>query len=154
MIKNFSKVKEQLIELSEVINSFKSENVQVRLIELLFEPQESKSEVEAVMEKPIVKRTRKPKEQVQEEQPVTKRKKIRKTRSKDRPGPSVILKKLVDEEYFTERRGIGDIVNYCLSKYNYKYKSTDLSGTLARLVKEEILKREKNATTNQFEYYQ
>ena len=37
MIKNFDVIKEQLKELAGVINSFKSEAVQLRLIELVFE---------------------------------------------------------------------------------------------------------------------
>jgi len=150
MIKDFNKVKEQLTELSEVINSFKSETVQVRLVELLFGTQDAVApEVEVeVGDMPIVRRGRKPKQGVYiQQQP-----KIRRTRSKDRPGPSLILKRLVDEGYFNEKHTIGDVVSYCFDTFKFQYKSTDLSGTLARFVKEDMLKREKNANTNQFEY--
>ena len=154
MIKNFSKIKEQLIELAEVLNSFKSETVQVRLVELLLGEQQSHDEAADI--KPIVRRSRSEKPQKEEEAKKTaaKSKKITRKRSKDRPGPSVILKQLTDSNYFSEkRRTISDIVAYCASTFNYQYKSTDLSGTLARLVKEEVLKREKNPETNQFEYF-
>jgi glutathione S-transferase len=154
MIKNFSKIKEQLIELAEVLNSFKSETVQVRLVELLLGEQQSHDEAADI--KPIVRRSRSEKPQKEEEAKKTaaKSKKITRKRSKDRPGPSVILKQLTDSNYFSEkRRTISDIVAYCANTFNYQYKSTDLSGTLARLVKEEVLKREKNPETNQFEYF-
>lgn len=149
MIKDFKKIKVQLMELSEVINSFKSETVQVRLVELILGvPEAAPAEPESqIVEKPIVRRGRKPKLEVVA-QP-----KIRRTRSKDRPGPSIILNRLVGENYFDERRTIGDVVSYCMDTFKYQYKSTDLSGTLARFVKEETLKREKNADTNQFEYF-
>ncbi len=151
MIKDFKKNKEQLIELSEVINSFKSEQVQLRLVELMVGKVKSSNEEAApeVTEVPIVRRGRKPKQSVVIQQPP----KVRRTRSKDRPGPSLILKKLVDEGYFKERKTIGDVVAYCLDILKFQYKSTDLSGTLARFVKEETLKRGKNAKTNQFEYF-
>jgi hypothetical protein len=151
MIKDFKKLKEQLIELSEVINSFKSEQVQLKLVELIFGSTEAPASetVPEVSEMPIVRRGRKPKQTVYVQQPSN----IRRTRSKDRPGPSLILKRLVDEGYFDERRTIGDVVAYCYDTLKFQYKSTDLSGTLARFVKEETLKREKNAKTNQFEYF-
>ena len=150
MIKDFKKIKVQLMELSEVINSFKSETVQVRLVELMFgggEPGPTEP-VEQIVDKPIVRRGRKPKQATIIQPP-----KIRRTRSKDRPGPSIILNRLVGENYFGERRTIGDVVSYCMDTFKYQYKSTDLSGTLARFVKEETLKREKNVDTNQFEYF-
>ena len=36
MIKNFEEIKEQLRELSEIVNSFTSEAVQLRIVELVF----------------------------------------------------------------------------------------------------------------------
>nr|NQU90455.1 hypothetical protein [Bacteroidota bacterium] len=143
-------MKDQLRELSEIINSFKSEAVQLRLVELLFEKEKQSQEM-------AIEREFAP-AQYQGEIPVQKFKgeprivRTRTRRAKNRPGPSVILKTLVDENFFTENRTIGDVVNHCMSTYNYQYKSTDLSGTLARLVKEDILKRDKNPESNQFEY--
>jgi hypothetical protein len=101
------------------------------------------------VEMPIVRRGRKPTQSPYIQQPS----KIRRTRSKDRPGPSLILKRLLDEGYFDDKRTIGDVVAHCFDTFKFQYKSTDLSGTLARFVKEEALKREKNAKTNQFEYF-
>jgi hypothetical protein len=148
MIKDFSKVKEQLIELSEVINSFKSETVQLRIVELLLGTREEVVPETDTLDMPIVRRGRKPKQSAY----VVQSPKIRRTRSKDRPGPSLILKRLVDEGYFNDKRTIGDVVAYCLDTLKFQYKSTDLSGTLARFVKEGNLKREKNSNTSQFEY--
>jgi hypothetical protein len=213
MIRDFKKAKENLKEIADVINSFKSEAVQLRLLELVLSMEDTVEATAAVAvapapvaapaptpvleevvtiaetAKPVKKkketRGRKPKpvvvaevpspevveevkpEVIEEAKPVVvvevaKQKKSRAKRTKkpveaikvshDRPGPSVILRTLAAENYFSQTRTIGEVVKYCLATYNFKYASTDLSGTLARLVKDNILKREKNAETNQFEY--
>ena len=45
MIKNFDEIKEQLKELSGVINSFKSEAVQLRIVELVFGLSDEEDEI-------------------------------------------------------------------------------------------------------------
>lgn len=46
MIKNFEELKKQLEELSTVINSFKSESVQLRIVELIFQSEINESDEE------------------------------------------------------------------------------------------------------------
>ncbi len=145
MIKDFKKSKEQLKELAEVLNEFKSEAVQVKLVELLFGDSTEAAPVAVAETKPR-RPGRPPKEKTVPERKATKK------RVSNRPGPSVILSTLVDKNYFSDKRTIGDVVDYCMKMYNYEYKSTDLSGTLAKLAKDGVLKREKNPETNQFEY--
>jgi len=204
MIRDFKKTKENLKEIADVINSFKSEAVQLRLLELVLAMEEKDGEVALVapaavsdvalpgiekvttVEKKKETRGRKPKQAAVVDAPTTpdvseiqtpeivveatpeivvEAKKEKKSRAKqtkkpveqlqlsqERPGPSVILRTLAAENYFSQTRTIGEVVKYCLATYNFKYASTDLSGTLARLVKDNILKREKNPETNTFEY--
>lgn len=158
MMKDFKKTTEQLKELAKVLNEFKSEAVQVKLVEMMFSegfenlPVTKTSTTKTVAEAPekkVVKRPGRPPKQKTEAAvaPRTTRK-----RSTTRPGPSVILKKLIESNFFSDSRTIGDVVDYCMKVYNYEYKSTDLSGTLAKLAKDGVLKREKNPQTNQFEY--
>jgi molybdenum cofactor biosynthesis enzyme MoaA len=52
MIRNFALIKAQLRELAEVINAFKSETVQLRLIELVFE----EAKEDRIMEKAKMRR--------------------------------------------------------------------------------------------------
>jgi len=226
MIKDFKKATEQLKELAEVLNSFKSEAVQLKLVEFFMEQNfesevlpvpvsepvvkevkeevkekkkgekkeakevkkeakevkkevkkeakgvkadaEVKKEVKEVKEKVSAKKSKKekPVEVVVAEEVVkpktkgrprkekTKDEKVKvvKKRIPNRPGPSIILNALLSDNYFTENRTIGNIVEQCDNQYHYKYKSTDLSGTLAKLAKEGVLSRSKNPGTNQFEY--
>lgn len=187
MIRDFTQTVEQLKELAKIINEFKSEAVQLKLIELLFSSnglkastvaatpaapavaaapvaaapvKEKKAKVAAIpaeapavdpTEAPVVPKKRGPGRppKVRTEVPVAKKPRKRST---DRPGPSQILKQLVDNNFFADKRTIGDVVDYCQKVYNYEYKSTDLSGTLAKLAKDGFLMRAKNPESNQFEY--
>lgn len=222
MIKDFKKATEQLKELAQVLNSIKSEAVQLKLIEF-FMAKDFEMEVQpivapaapvAVPAAPVVATAAPVVEEVVEPAPVKKQKKekpakavkppkapkpakvekpvettepveapkpvetvvaevvikpktkgrprkekvevekvkVSKKRIPNRPGPSIILNALLTDNFFTENRTIGHIVEQCDQQYHYKYKSTDLSGTLAKLAKEGVLSRSKNPSTNQFEY--
>jgi hypothetical protein len=170
MMKNLKQSTEQLKELAKALNEFKSEAVQVKLIELLFgEGKEivfdSPSPVKVNEEKPapatvqqtavdktVSKRPGRPRKVKQAKVAAPAQQRTPRTRSTTRPGPSVILKTLIDTNFFSDNRTIGDVVDYCMKMFNYEYKSTDLSGTLAKLSKDGILRRDKNPQTNQFEY--
>lgn len=158
MMKDFTKTAEQLRELAKVLNEFKSEAVQVKLVELLFADVTvpttvaKPAAVKRAAEVPEKKATKGPGRPPKQKAVVPAAPRTTRKRSTTRPGPSVILKKLIESNFFTDSRTIGDVVDYCMKVYNYEYKSTDLSGTLAKLAKDGILKREKNPQTNQFEY--
>lgn len=151
MMKDFTKTAEQLKELASILNEFKSEAVQVKLVEMLFAGGvEAQPEPETPVVAVVKKAGRPPKAKTAA--PVAAPLRTTRKRSTTRPGPSVILKQLIENNFFTDNRTIGDVVDYCMKMYNYEYKSTDLSGTLAKLAKDGVLKREKNPQSNQFEY--
>ncbi len=147
MMKDFNQTAEQLKVLAKILNEFKSEAVQVKLVEMLLQGGIEVSPKPVIKAEPVAKKPGRPPKVKTESSPKTTRK-----RSTTRPGPSVILKKLIENNFFTDNRTIGDVVDYCMKMYNYEYKSTDLSGTLAKLAKDGVLKREKNPQSNQFEY--
>jgi hypothetical protein len=172
MIRDFNQTVEQLKELAKIINEFQSEAVQLKLIELLFsskgleilaatpvkEKEKKAKAVAAPAEAPasepsetpvVVKRRPGRPPKIKTDVPVAKKPRKRST---DRPGPSMILKQLVDNNFFSDKRTIGEVVDYCQNVYKYDYKSTDLSGTLAKLAKDGFLVRAKNPESNQFEY--
>ncbi len=169
MMKNLRQSTEQLKELAKALNEFKSEAVQVKLVELLFGDGkeiifDTPAPVKVNVEKPVAKvepaavvkstgkRPSRPPKVKQAKVAAPAQQRTPRTRSTTRPGPSVILKTLIDTNFFADNRTIGDVVDYCMKMFNYEYKSTDLSGTLAKLSKDGVLKREKNPQTNQFEY--
>jgi hypothetical protein len=149
MIKNFEVIKKQLNELSSVINSFKSEAVQLRIIELILGVV---SEEERGAEERTVKNKVKK----------TKTKRIKKTTAskegkKKLPpkpsgeGPVSTLINLYEKDFFKKPRTIGDIVQHCKDNLARQFKPNEFSGKLARMVRDIQLKRVKNQD-NQYEY--
>lgn len=150
MIENFDKIKEQLKELSDVINSFKSEAVQLRIVELVFglTEEEELTEKQVLPPPPKVKRKKKsaaPKKNTE------KSKSGGSTKRASGNGAPATLTKLVEEGFFSKPKSIGDIVQHCEHNLARKFKSNEFSGKLARLVRDGTLKRSKNSD-NQYEY--
>jgi hypothetical protein len=156
MIKNFDELRKQLEDLSSVLNKFNSESVQLRIVELIFQSESAEGDGEVLNPEIIPQRT------------VGRRKKAprRKRASKDeeaknrprkkatggRKGPGAILGELIEDGYFQSRRTINSIIERSSSHKARIFKANDISGTLARFVRNGRLQREKNSD-GQYEYY-
>ena len=143
MAKKIESLKEQLKEVSSLLNIFKSEAVQIRILELLFE-KEFKSKGlsfdrgngKTVREgKPGRPKLNKP------EKKAGRKSKARRTNA----GPTVFLSKLESENFFHQPRSLRDIVNYCNSKLVQTFKTTDFTSPMAKMVKENKLKKGRSA---------
>jgi len=145
MIKNFEEIKKQLSELSSVINSFKSESVQLKIVELIFRVTEEKTE--DITEEPIKKKKIRKKGHAKESTTESKKKKS----APAGQGAVAILLKLFDGDFFKKPRTITDIVNKIDVDYAKKFKASEFSGKLARMVRSEQFKRNKNKD-GQYEY--
>lgn len=157
MIRNFDAIKEQLRELSAVINSFKSEAVQLRLVELVFEATES-SDADAVDDAGKPKAKPKPKRPMRRKAaksgPDSPTKAKGKAKGKaGRPGGKSMLVRLHGEGFFKKAKTIKQIVEHCEQNLALKYKQTDFSGPLGRLTRDGALSRKKNSD-KQYEYTQ
>lgn len=154
MIKNFDSVKEQLRELAGIINTFKSEAVQLRLIELVFEAAESGSDTsggEVPPSAPARKRTSAPKDLAPSATSRGGAGGGAKQKSGGRMGGKSMLDRLLSEGFFKKPRTINGIVEHCSHNLAAKYKQSDFSGPLGRLTRDVKLKRVKNAD-KQYEY--
>lgn len=152
MIKNFDEIKAQLKDLSEVINGFKSEAVQLRIVELVFglendEQGQNGTEGETVKPKPRRKTARKRTAKPSNENPSPKKSGKRASGQ----GAVATLTRLVEEGFFESPRTIGDVVEHCDHNLARKFKANEFSGKLGRLVREGTLARTKNSE-NQYEY--
>jgi hypothetical protein len=150
MLKNFEESKKQLSELAEVINLYKSEAVQLKIVELIFERSVDDPGTYESSKTTMPRRTRGSK----------KGKLSKHTRvpgSKSSPsrgskmGSVTVLNRLLEEGFFDSRRKIGDIVDHSRLKLATTIKVSDFSGPLARYVREGKLDRETNSD-GQFEY--
>lgn len=149
MIKNFDVIREQLKELAGVINSFKSEAVQLRLIELVFEATESSSGEELGGGESAAKGRRKPK--ARKPAPPAQKAGASKPKGSGRPGGKAMLDRLHGEGFFKKPKTIKQLVEHCEHNMAFKYKQSDFSGALGRLTRDGKLKRTKNAD-KQYEY--
>jgi hypothetical protein len=149
VIKNFEAIKKQLQELHPILNSFKSEAVQLRILELIFGAAPDVGE-------PVVPSENKPRTRRRRSASKAKGKAEADTPSRaarsGRPGPTAVLNELANDGFFDERRALKDIVDHAKSQKARNFKRTDLSGPLGKLVRDKVLRREKNAD-GQFEYY-
>jgi hypothetical protein len=158
MIKNFTELRKQLEELSSVINSFKSEAVQLRIVELIFtgeaeseaeEPRQDDSESTTSSGKRRGGRRRAPAKKVDAKS--TKGGIQKKATRGGRKGPATILGELIDEGFFQKKRTIGDVIQHTSSQKARTFRANELSGPLGRFVRDKRLKRDKNAD-GQYEY--
>lgn len=156
MIKDFDTVRAQLKELSDVLNSYKSEAVQLRLVDLIFGAsaipavkKHEDAEVGGVMPPPKKRK----KARTARGSSGAKEAPDRTARSSARPGARATLATLHAEGFFKKPRTIGGLVTHCDANLASKFKQSDFSGALARYVREKKLTRVKNGDS-QYEYTQ
>lgn len=158
MINDFETVKLQLGQLAEVVNKFTSEAVQLRIVEIVLGDKrhspataEVSSEKEADQQAPKRKARRKSRTVKKdltngsEEAPEVNRSR------RSGKSPLLTLTDLATSGFFSQPRTISDIADHCREKLVLKFKSSDLSPALGRLVKNGTLDRAKNAE-GQYEY--
>ncbi|WP_011581324.1 MULTISPECIES: hypothetical protein [Chelativorans] len=155
MQKNFLELKRQLAELSETINKFESEAVQLRIVELLFDQTGSTKltlEESPQAYEPGPSRSRRAESTVKSRPAPRASRQRGEDTTPSASGAVAALGKLVGSDYFAKKRTIGDIVNQCQQEYGVQYKSNAFSGPLSRLAKKGVLKREKSSEGN-YVYY-
>jgi hypothetical protein len=149
MIENFDSLKKQLSELSTVLNGFKSEAVQLRLLELIFSngtEQEDDDEANDSESKrrPARRRNSKAKKALTDAP-------IKRKKTSSGTGGNATLNQLLAGPFFDKPRTIGEIVDHCKNYLARSFKPSDFSGKLGLMVRNNELTRKKNAD-NQYEY--
>jgi len=153
MISNFDATRDQLKELAAVINSFKSEAVQLRLVELVFQSARPAIQEEAdaadssgssgAAAAPRRGRTRAATPATSGSTP--------KAKTSGRLGGKAMLTRLLGEGFFNKGKTINELVTHCDQNLALKYKQSDFSGPLGRFTRDGALKRTKNGD-QQYEY--
>jgi hypothetical protein len=150
MQKQFHELKRQLAELSETINKFESEAVQLRIIELVF----AQAGSGLSFQEPEVEGYEPGPSRARRGEGTGRARSVAVAKARGRGGvPSAsgavaALANLVQSDYFKEKRTIGDIVKQCQDEFGVRYKSNAFSGPLSRYAKKGVLKREKNEDGN------
>ncbi len=152
MIKNFETVKKQLRELAGVVNSFKSEAVQLRVVELIFGimPEEEVQDDDSSKDvKPKPKKAKRKKKA--SPKPSNRSPKPRKKSVTAGTGSKAVLNNLFNGDFFSKPKTIGNIIKHCDTHLARKFKANEFSGKLARMTRDGELTRKKNKD-KQYEY--
>ncbi len=137
MSNNTEKLKNQLLEIAEVVNSFKSEAVQLRIIEKLLD---TMAEEERLENGSYMIHSGKDSSRNQG------------INYKKKPGATKILYQLLSTEFFSQARTISAIAEYCQEQFHANFKTSELSGILLKLANENKLIRQRSNDNNRFEY--
>lgn len=145
MNRQIEKLKKQLTEIAEVVNSFQSEAVQVRVVDRLLDEIMETEKVETEGGEIFDKRGRRPRGENENESAFA-------AHSRKKPGATKVLNQLLSGDYFKQPHSISAIADYCKEKFDSDFKTSELSGILLKLAKENRLKRERSNENNRFEY--
>ncbi|MDH4187010.1 MAG: hypothetical protein OEV08_08425 [Nitrospira sp.] len=148
MLKDFEAIKAQLAELADVINKFKSEAVQLRIVELVLQGKNVESGGESSNEVATPKKGKKKRKPASSS---TNTADGKKKRASGGTGAIATLVKVYGEGFFSKPRTISDILAHCETNLARRIKANEISGKLGRMVRTGELKRTKN-TDNQYEY--
>lgn len=153
MIENLEKIKQDLTELAGVINSFKSEAVQLRLLELIFSGStaaHTTANQDHAQGRKQPRRSRRKLEKKNTNES-DENKKTSNSRGSSGTGAVSTLISVYQTDFFKRPRVIGDILEHCETNLARKIKANEISGKLGRMVRNGELKRTKNAD-GQYEY--
>lgn len=149
MIEKLDSMKKQLSELATVLNAFKSEAVQLRILDFVLAGQAA----EDLSVKPANARSRA-------------QSRVRRTATSKVPGPAAsgkrkkapsgsganaTLTQLLAGSFFDKPRTSNDIIEHCKHNLARTFKANEFSGKLGRMVRNGELTRKKNAD-KQYEY--
>lgn len=144
MSKHIEKLKKQLVEISEVVNSFKSEAVQLKIVDKLLDAlvdiDKGDGDGAELFNKKGFKKAD------------LNGKSYGYTQGRKKPGATKILNQLLNTDFFSTPRSISSIATYCKDNFDSDFKTSELSGILLKLANENKLRRERSNDNNRFEY--
>ena len=148
MIDKLDSIKKELSELAMVLNAFKSEAVQLRLLDFLLGEQsiENPDQIPGrtrTSKKPRSRRATTP----AGERAISKKGK----KAPSGTGAPATLTQLLSTNFFDKPRTINDIIEHCKHNLARTFKANEFSGKLGRMVRTGELTRKKNAD-KQYEY--
>ncbi|MDB5129936.1 hypothetical protein [Mucilaginibacter sp.] len=145
MNRQIEKLKRQLTEIAEVVNSFQSEAVQVRVVDRLLDEIMEIERVDTAEGSEIFNNRNRRLRVANDTENYQ-------TQGRKKPGATKVLNQLLLSDYFKTPHSISSIASYCKEKFDSEFKTSELSGILLKLAKENKLKRERSNENNRFEY--
>lgn len=146
MIDKLDRIKKQLGELATVLNAFKSEAVQLRILDVLL-GQEPTKEPDTTERRTRSSKKPPPSRTATAQGSTGKKKKMAPLGT----GAPATLTQLLLTTFFDKPKTINDIIEHCKNNLARTFKANEFSGKLARMVRNGELTRKKNAD-KQYEY--
>lgn len=145
MLEKIDSIKKQLGELATVLNAFKSEAVQLRLLDHLLgeQPEEKTGGAQ--------RRTRKKTKVKRTAAPTGGGEASKKKKASSGTGANATLTQLLAGTFFDKPKTINDLIEHCKHNLARTFKANEFSGKLGRMVRNNELTRKKN-TDKQYEY--
>ena len=144
-------LKNQLLDLAETLNAFKSEAVQVIIAEKLLNTifvEEDQQYTNLVSEPEQQNYTSRRAKRIN----LHKERQNNPVRERKPTGATKAMYRLLDTDFFDQPQSIASIANRYKEEFNEDFKTSEISGILLKSVKENLLKREKNQGNKRYEY--
>jgi hypothetical protein len=149
MMEKFADMKKQLSELASVLNEFKSESVQLRILDLVLGT-ETTDDKPGQHKQLSSSRTARAK-RVSKADNTGSAAPGKRKKAPAGTGAPATLTQLLSGNFFDKARTINDIIEHCKHNLARTFKANEFSGKLGRMVRSDELTRKKNAD-NQYEY--
>ncbi len=150
MMQKLVDMKAQLGELATILNAFKSEAVQLRILEVVLGKQSADKQFDSPVDTEHNGKTKTRHRRTTKKAGAEASTKPKKSSSGT--GAVATLAQLLSAAYFDKPRMITDIIKHCKDKLGLTFKQSNFSGPLLRMVRNGELTREKNADNSQYEY--
>jgi len=147
-------LQKKLKAIADTVNSFKSESVQLRVVDVLLgQLGATDYSTAGTFETTRTRRKRRPPKKVESSGDNIDKAKRKTARPPGSPGAFATISQLLTDGFFKSPKTIGSIVEHCKTSRGHHYKASECSPALLRLLRDGKLKRQKNKE-GQYEYSQ
>lgn len=156
---DLDELQKKIKAIAEVVNAFKSESVQLRVVDVLLGQLDVTGNISSPQQPPAKANIRRATKKTSKVDPKTKTaskandQKRKPARSTSTPGAFASINQLMTGGFFKNPKTIGAIVSHCGASKGHHYKANECSTPLLRLLRDGKLSRKKNKD-GQYEYTQ
>jgi len=151
---DLDELQKKLKAIADTVNSFMSESVQLRVVEVLLgQLGVTDSAAPGSSEPARARRKRRQPKKAEPSSSKTEKAKRKAARAPGSPGAFATISQLLADGFFKSPKTIGSIVEHCKTSRGQHYKASECSPALLRLLRDKKLKRQKNKE-GQYEYSQ
>lgn len=151
---DLDELQKKLKAIADTVNLFKSESVQLRVVDVLLgQLGATDFSTAGTFETTRTRRKRPKSKKVESSSDQIEKAKRKPARAPGSPGAFATISQLLTDGFFKSPKTIGSIVEHCKTSRGHHYKASECSPALLRLLRDKKLKRQKNKE-GQYEYSQ